>query len=443
VRQSYLPGTNVLRTMARFGGTRLAIECAVAGIELGCVSGGGRAEIDAGGEPEIEVSFERNLLGGGRRVRLDDGRAARVVAAAKAADHRWLERARPLGPGAPAWARRLYERSLLVMQALTDRRTGAVVAGARDGWAYVWPRDAGAVALALAAAGYRTEARRVTRFLLGLDLEAEARFDGGGRPVEGRDAQGDAAGWVEAAARVTGLAPPPPSAATGPPASTGPGDPAPIMHGGWRDRADYQEKSPGDYLANALAAAACREMHLYGAKGDTCGFVTPRGLVREAGDPGSGLDSAAAWAVRPFLDRDLFPAVRRTLTALPAAQERRHGTGATRFGLVPSEDWPEADPWTAPTAWSAWSLAALSRSDGKSPTARRDRAAALRLLAALRRAATPAGLLPERVDARTGVPRSTTPLAWSHAFAVLALRELWPGRSAGQLGPGRRQRESQ
>ena len=48
------------------------------------------------------------------------------------------------------------------------------------------------------------------------------------------------------------------------------------------------------------------------------------------------------------------------------------------------------------------------------------------LMADLRRAATPLGLLPERVDARTGIPRSTTPLAWSHAFAILALRQLWP-----------------
>jgi GH15 family glucan-1,4-alpha-glucosidase len=64
----------------------------------------------------------------------------------------------------------------------------------------------------------------------------------------------------------------------------------------------------------------------------------------------------------------------------------------------------------------------------RSPHAsRRDRQAALRLMAELRRAATPTGLLPERVDARTGIPRSTTPLAWSHAFAILALRQLWPG----------------
>jgi hypothetical protein len=161
------------------------------------------------------------------------------------------------------------------------------------------------------------------------------------------------------------------------------------------------------------------------APGALRGFVTRRELVRGAG---AGLDSAAAWAVRPFPHPQLFPVARRTLLALPALQEQRFGAGAARFGLVPSADWPEADPWTAPTAWSAWSLAALAEADPRAVAAGRDRRAALRLLAALRRAATAAGNLPERVDGRTGVPRSTAPLAWSHAFAVLALRELWPPR---------------
>ncbi len=100
-----------------------------------------------------------------------------------------------------------------------------------------------------------------------------------------------------------------------------------------------------------------------------------------------------------------------------------------RFGIVPSEDWPGRDPWTAPTAWTAWAYAALANADrhaGRLSLGRRDRHAALRLVGDLRRAATPLGLLPERVDARTGAPRSTTPLAWSHAFAILALRALWP-----------------
>ena len=99
----------------------------------------------------------------------------------------------------------------------------------------------------------------------------------------------------------------------------------------------------------------------------------------------------------------------------------------TRFGITPGEDWAGGDdPWSAPTAWTAWSLAALG-----------ERREALRLMQALHRSATPAGDLPERVDAETGIPRSTTPLAWSHAFAILALQELWPSRTASTSPPSR------
>ncbi|HEY7950007.1 MAG TPA: hypothetical protein VID51_04130 [Solirubrobacterales bacterium] len=314
------------------------------------------------------------------------------------ADPRWLARARPLGPGAPPWARRMYRRSLLVLRAVTDQRSGAVVAGFRDGWEYVWPRDAGTVAIALASAGYRAEAWRVARFLLGLDLGAAARFHDDGTPVDGRAVQGDAAGWVAAAARAVGLR-------------------ADVALQPWRDRADYQEGESGDYLTNAIASTAGEP------KGTSAGDLSVRRpaereirrefgvggmLVREAGDSESGLDSAAAWAVRPFAQPALFPAVRRTLLRIAA--------DGSRYGIIPSESWEGGDdPWTAPTAWTAWSLAALG-----------ERRAALRLMAAMRRVATPVGMLPERVDSRTGIPTSTTPLAWSHAFAILAIRELWP-----------------
>ncbi len=348
VRQRYVPGTNVLRTVAWLGETH---------------------------------SVVIRSLGGPGAVR---------------ADRRWIGRARPLGGNAPDWARRMYGRSLLVLRALTDRRSGALAAGARDGWAYVWPRDASTVAMALASAGYRAEARRVVRFLLALDLESAARFHGDGAPVAGRAAQGDAAGWVAAGAGAVGL-------------------PVHIASQPWRGRADYQEGSAGDYLANAIASGAAGgpEADAHGRESPRRGvlarFVTQRGLARQAGDPRSGLDSAAAWAVRPFPHPALFPLVRRTLLHL-ASQ-------SGRFGIVPSESWEGGDdPWTAPTAWAAWSLAALG-----------ERRAALHLMAELRRAATPIGTLPERVDARTGIPTSTTPLAWSHALAILALRQLWPG----------------
>jgi hypothetical protein len=317
----------------------------------------------------------------------------------------------------------MYRRSLLVLRAMVDPRTGATVAGVRLGWAYVWPRDAGAVAIALASAGYRGEARRVVRFLLGLDLDAAARFDWNGEPVEGRAAQGDAAGWVAAAARAAEL-----QASLAAPTGEWP------SRGEWRGRADYQEKGGGDYLGNALASIAVdvvengssddgsarrreasRIESAFGVRGD---------LVREAGDPDSGLDSAAAWAVRPFRRPSLLPAARHTLLGLVAERE-------SRFGLVPSESWDGGeDPWTAPTAWTAWALAALAREErARNPTsARHDRRVALRLMADLRRAATPRDLLPERVDAETGAPASTTPLAWSHAFAILAIRATWPAR---------------
>ncbi|HET9164312.1 MAG TPA: glycoside hydrolase family 15 protein [Solirubrobacterales bacterium] len=357
VRQHYVPGTNVLRTVAWFGDERKVVVRRT----------GGPGEVGA--------------------------------------DRRWLGRAHLLNAAAPRWAKAMYRRSLLVLRALTDRRSGAVAAGARDGWAYVWPRDAATVAMAFASAGYGAEARRVARFLTGLGLDTAARFRGSGAPVSGRAAQGDAAGWVAAAVGATGLEAPriPP-----PGAPNMPGD-----RWQWGDRADYQEGEAGDYLGNAIAAGA-----------DLAPFEAGPRLVRIAGDASSGLDSAAAWAVRPFPQPALYPAVRRTLLRLVAAR-------GSRFGIVPSQNWRGGnDPWTAPTAWTAWALATLARHD-RGRRAHRDRRAALGLLADLRRAATPLGLLPERVDADTGLPTSTTPLAWSHAFAILALRTLWPGRAGG------------
>jgi glucoamylase len=402
VRQRYLPGTNVLRTVARFGAERVRVTQAARGRSLViAVSSSAAIEVRASGGLECERRRPARgliVICGDTRTHLFPVCGNKCVRLWAASDRRWLRRGRRLGPGAPRWATQMYERSLLVLHALTDRGTGAVAAGARDGWAYVWPRDAAAVAIALAVAGHQPEAELIVQFLLGLGLKQAARFNGDGSPVPGREAQGDAIGWVAAAANAAGIVG---SARQATHILAG-AQPIP-----WRDRPDYREQDPGDYLGNALASAADVSefsRHIWGVSSDT-----PRlGMVREAGDPESGLDSAAAWGVRPFSHPELYPTIRRTLNELVAA--------GGRFGITPGEDWDGGeDPWSAPTAWSAWSLAALG-----------ERRQALRLVRALRRSATPAGILPERVDAETGIPRSTTPLAWSHAFAILALRELWP-----------------
>jgi hypothetical protein len=406
VRQDYLAGTNVVRTRAGFGPASLTVLDAV---DPASPTLARRIRVEArGGEPIVLTASlnlrgdrERRCRGGGELPDLRrwasrgtltaalvcsfGGRPAAgdTVERAAAADRRWLARALPLGAAAPDWARRMQARSLLVLRALTDAGSGAVAAGARDGWAYVWPRDAGATAIALAAAGYRVEARRIARFLAGLDPRAAARFDGEGAPVAGRPAQGDAAGWIAAAAGAAGL-------------------PAQGTRSAWRGLADYGERSgdSGDYLANSIAAGAP-------AARITAEFGRGRLLVRGADNPSSGAESAAAWAVRPFPRPALFAQARATIASLAA--------DVGRFGIQPAADWPGEEPWSAPTAWSAWSLAALG-----------DRGVALRLIGALRRVATAAGALPERADERSGIARSTTPLVWSHAFASLALRELWP-----------------
>ncbi len=401
IRQRYLPGMNVLRTVARFGSERVVIQQAGRSEALAMVVHGGGAEFRVNADINCDQGRSARSLAivcaAGNRGGAGD--SDRILDQAAAVDRRWLARKRPLGTGAPGWARRMYERSLLVLRALTDRDSGGVVAGARDGWAYVWPRDAAAAAIAYAAAGYEREAVLTTRFLLGLGLEHAARFHGDGSPVPGREAQGDAIGWAAAASRAAGLIG---SARHAAKVLAG-GGPVP-----WRDRADYWEGDPGDYLGNALASRADVSefsRHIWGENSDT---PSGPGLVRVAGDPESGLDPAAAWAVRPFSQPRLYSAARATLNRLSSQ--------STPYGITPGEGWTGGDdPWSAPTAWTAWSLAALG-----------ERRQALRLMQALRRSATPAGALPERVDAETGVPRSTTPLTWSHAFAILALRELWP-----------------
>ncbi len=392
VTQSYVPGTNVVQTEAHFGEAVVVMTVAAWGQEIGIAiqtpnpeigSDGGPRQVVASASIDVEAGLRcaRHRRTGRLTIICRAGRGGlSVPRAAPLNESRWDSETKPLGAGAPVWARALYERSLLTIHALTSAKTGAVAAGARDGWAYVWPRDAATAALALVASGHRAEARKVAKFLTGLDLNAAARFTETGAPVPGRAAQGDAAGWVAAAAQATGV-------------------PAPSEQYAWRGRADYQESSPGTYLGNAIAG---------GGGAIATEFGTAAGLVRVAGDPGSGLDSAAGWAVRPFELHALYPAAGRTLLAL-----LRQGT---KYGITPGEGWEGGeDPWSAPTAWSAWALAGLG-----------DRGASLTLLRDLRRAATPSADLPERVGAHTGIPTSTTPLLWSSAFAVLALRELWP-----------------
>ena len=253
---------------------------------------------------------------------------------------------RPLGPGAPPWARRLYRRSIRVLVALTDPLSG------RDD-----RRRARRLGLRLAAGRGRRGASRSRR----PGLEPEARTGGGvprrTRPGGGArfypdggvafpdDPQaGDPTGWVGRAQRATGL---------------DPMDPGP-----WRDRQDYGENVTGDLLGNAIASGApAAEIEQR--------FLAPRGLVRESGR--DELDSVRGLGgPRSSLSRGCGPPSARTLLELTRE--------STPYGIPPIEGWTPGEVWTAPTAWSAWALVRLG-----------EIRAADRLLAELHRAETPDG----------------------------------------------------
>ena len=223
----------------------------------------------------------------------------------------------------------------------------------------------------------------MARFLLGLDLGAAARFDGAGEPVPGRAAQGDAAGWVAAAARAAGV--PAPSRAVrlaGP--RRLPGEiprrlprQRPGLRSSQAELHRFFDPPGGDSMQNAGAGGG-----VTWCAGPAAGLGARLGgglggaALRAAGS----LPGGAAHAAAP----------RRRRRPLRHRPFRRTGLRST-----PGPRRPPGAPGASPRSRAG---------DRRASTAARDRAAALRLLADLRRAATPAGLLPERVDARTGVP---------------------------------------
>ncbi len=95
-----------------------------------------------------------------------------LVSERVAYDREAIALAEPVGAGAPGLDD-LYERSLLVLEQLTDRQTGATIAAPEfdpdfeqsGGYGFVWPRDLAYVVLSLLAAGRRDLAVPAVRWL--------------------------------------------------------------------------------------------------------------------------------------------------------------------------------------------------------------------------------------------------------------------------------------
>ena len=265
-----------------------------------------------------------------------------------------------------------------------------MIAGERDGWDYVWPRDASAGAIALEAAGLRPEARRVVGFLSSLDLEEAARFYPEGSRVPGRTAAGDEEGWVATAESVRKRT--------------------------VRSIADRSRARAGQSRRVAgIARTTARTSP--GTCSGTRSPLAPR-------QPRSGIDFSprVAWSARRARVNWTHPRHGRS----PSFPSRGCGRRLAARSLISSGS-------PRPSASRRSRVGRRDRSGPRRPPGRPGRWRSsvtperrIGLLRELRRAATPYGTLPERVNAIDGRPTSTTPLAWSHAFAILALRARYP-----------------
>jgi glucoamylase len=370
---------------------------------------------------------------------------------------------------------RLYRRSLLVLETLTDRATGAVIAAPEmdpelersGGYGFVWPRDLAYVALGLLAAGSHDAAAAALRWLARhrapeglwlqrywcdgslapswglhqIDETGAALFAFEAAWLEREDEQLDAELWVaarDAAAFLTGFVDPGNDLLR---ASVDLWEQSDGQHtyscaacvGGLRAAAAMAERHDPELAprfhdaAARLAAAVERNLwsdeHGHYFRSLNVARVDDRGV-----SPGSAFDRLLPYPNRRVLTVDPVDArLDSSLLGLgwpfgvvDPAGERMRATAATvasALGAPGGGLRRQADDEYA--GGNVWLIATLwhglyARLAGDDDTHRR-------ALAFTASRATALDLLPEQV-LEDGTPAWVLPLAWSHAMLVLAAR---------------------
>ena len=379
--------------------------------------------------------------------------------------------------GLPDAVMRLYRRSLLIMRTQIDRN-GAIVAANdsdniqfnRDTYSYVWPRDGALVAHALDLAEYPETSRMFFRFCAGV-VEREGyflhKYTPAGMPASSwhpwvKDARGQLPIQEDETALVIWalwehyrrfrdiefISP----------------LYRPLIKNGANFLMNYRDLTTGLPLASYDLWEERQEVltftvaAVYGGLMAAAHFVEAFGEQELAGDYRAGAATLREAAIRhlflpetqcfargavfpsdggaPVLDRTvdasacgvfafgMLPAddsrVQSTLKHLHAKLWCRTEVG----GLARYENDPyfrentqvPGNPWFVTTLWYAQYLIASARR-------RADLVPALAILEWTAAHALPSGVLAEQLDPQSGRPLSVSPLTWSHAAFVTAVRE--------------------
>jgi GH15 family glucan-1,4-alpha-glucosidase len=466
--QSYAPGAMVLRTTARAEGLVVEIDDLVHPTEpalvrrvscspddaqlvvrlrssaaLAAATSADEVVCAAGWSPEEASERAATLLQAGFECHAD---ARRRHDSARIADAE-----RPLQQTV-AKLERLYDRSLLVFDALADRETGAVIAAPEldpdfvhsGGYGFVWARDLAFLVLAFLAAGRRDLVEAALRWLpaaqepSGLWLQRHWT-DGSPAPSwnahqldetgtvlfayeaawrELRDEATDATLWPSARAAADFLLGS--IEAQGIPCETADlweerdgchAYTAAATVGGLRAAASFARRhEPGRAEEYATAAEALAPAL------DRCFWSDEHGrYVRTLGDP--TVDVSLLGLAWPFAAVDPSGPRMRATAAAVVGSLGRPGGGILRYE---GDTYAGGNPWVLAALW----LGLYSRQIG-------DVRAHAHSLEYAERVATQLDLLPEQVT-DDGAPAWVVPLAWSHAMLVLAARpELELVRAAG------------
>jgi glucoamylase len=463
--QSYAKGSMVLRTVALMRGVEVAIEdlvhptepalirrvscsagqhglavrfrghdtlaLATSEDEVVCAAGTSRADAVERAESILGTGFERHLE---VRRRHD---AARTALAQPSVDPTLTE---------------LYERSVLVFDALADRKTGAVIAAPEldpervhsGGYGFVWARDLAFLVLAFLAARRRDLVEGALRWLPSAQeasgLWLQRHWTDGSLAPSWNAHQLDETGTVlfayEAAWRElrdelldAGLWPSARSAADfllGSIEAQGiPCETADL----WEERDGCHAYTAAATVAGLRAAASFARRQEPG-RADTYGFAAERlaaaldrcfwsdehgRYLRTLGD--STVDASLLGLAWPFAAVDPSgPRMRATAVAVERTLGRPGG-GIIRYD---GDTYAGGNPWVLAALWLGLYRRQIGDLDGHA-----------RSLMYAQRVATPLELLPEQVT-DDGEPVWVVPLAWSHAMLVLGARpELEAVRAMG------------